>query len=251
MRRINKNQKNCNNNINKSQVLDNLSEEGFDVRLTLIQELIPIGLMAVNDILQQEVISLAGARYNRMKEKRDIVRWGRQQGSVYLQDTKVKIRVPRVRNRKTDKEVVLSNYRKLQEPLDGDKNLLVKVLNGLLCHKYSEAAQKVPEVPDWCIENNVVFVLGQTAHTPFREKASELIEKAKRLYSLKKEPIILYGECLYQADSWSIKRRIIFKVEYNENGAKMWFIVTNLRHTRKRFIYEIIYCGRGNMENYM
>ena len=146
MRKINKSQKNCNNNINKSSILDNLSEECFDVRLTLIQELIPIGLMAVNDILQQEVISLAGARYNRMKEKRDIVRWGRQQGSVYLQDTKVKIRVPRVRNRKTDKEVVLSNYRKLQEPLDGDKNLLVKVLNGLSCHKYSEAAQKVPEV---------------------------------------------------------------------------------------------------------
>ena len=146
MRKINKSQKNCNNNINKSSILDNLSEEGFDVRLTLIQELIPIGLMAVNDILQQEVISLAGARYNRMKEKRDIVRWGRQQGSVYLQDTKVKIRVPRVRNRKTDKEVVLSNYRKLQEPLEGDKNLLVKVLNGLSCHKYSEAAQKVPEV---------------------------------------------------------------------------------------------------------
>ena len=146
MRKINKNQKNCNNNINKSQVVDNLSEEGFDVGITLIQELIPIGLMAVNDILQQEVTKLAGARYNRMKEKRDIVRWGGQLGSVYLQDTKVKVRVPRVRNRKTDKEVVLSNYRKLQEPLDGDKNLLVKVLNGLSCHKYSEAAQKVPEV---------------------------------------------------------------------------------------------------------
>lgn len=146
MRKINKNQKNCNNNINNSQVLDNLSEEGFDVRITLIQELIPIGLMAVNDILQQEVTKLAGARYNRMKEKRDVVRWGSQQGSVYLQDTKVKVRVPRARNRKTDKEVVLSNYRKLQEPFDGDKNLLVKVLNGLSCHKYSEAAQKVPEV---------------------------------------------------------------------------------------------------------
>ena len=63
-----------------------------------------------------------------------------------MQDMKVKVRVPRVRNRETDKEVLLSTYRKLQEPLDGDKNLLVKVLNGLSCHKYCEAAQKVPEV---------------------------------------------------------------------------------------------------------
>ena len=66
--------------------------------------------MAVNDFLQQEVTKLAGARYNRIKEKRDIIHWGSQPGSVYLQDTKV------------------------------------KVLNGLSCHKYSEAAQKVPEI---------------------------------------------------------------------------------------------------------
>ena len=140
MKKIIKKRTNINSNIN------NLLEEGFDIRILLIQELIPIGLRAVNDILQQEVIQLAGTRYSHEKDKREVVRWGSQQGSVYLQDMKVKVRVPRVRNRKTDKEVVLSNYRKLQEPLDGDKNLLVKVLNGLSCHKYSEAAQKVPEV---------------------------------------------------------------------------------------------------------
>jgi len=140
MRKIIKKRTNINSNI------DNLLEEDFDICILLIQELIPIGLRAVNDILQQEVLQLAGSRYSRSKGNRSVVRWGSQPGSVYLQDMKVKVRVPRVRNRKTEKEVVLSNYRKLQEPLDGDKNLLVKVLNGLSCHKYSEAAQKVPEV---------------------------------------------------------------------------------------------------------
>jgi len=140
MRKIIKKRTNINSNI------DNLLEEDFDICISLIQELIPIGLRAVNDILQQEVLQLAGSRYSRSKGNRSVVRWGSQPGSVYLQDMKVKVRVPRVRNRKTEKEVVLSNYRKLQEPLDGDKNLLVKVLNGLSCHKYSEAAQKVPEV---------------------------------------------------------------------------------------------------------
>jgi len=146
MKKIIKSKKNCNKNINELEVSDNLAEESFDVRIALIQELIPIGLMAVNDILQNEVTQIAGPRYNRIKEKQDVVRWGAQQGSVYLQDTKVKVRVPRIRNRKTDKEVILSNYQKLQQPLEGDKNLLVKVLNGLSCHKYAEAAQKLPEV---------------------------------------------------------------------------------------------------------
>lgn len=146
MKKIIKRQKNCNTNINKQQVINNLSEEDFDVSIALIQELIPIGLMAVNDILQNEVTRLAGPRYSRRQGKRDIVRWGVQRGSVYLQDTKVKVRAPRIRNRKIDKEVILSNYRKLQQPLEYDKNLLVKVLNGLSCHKYREAAQKLPEV---------------------------------------------------------------------------------------------------------
>jgi len=140
MKKIIKKRININNNI------DNLLGEDFNIRISLIQELIPIGLMAVNDILQQEVIQLAGTRYSRGKDNREIVRWGSQQGSVYMQDMKVKVRVPRVRNKKTGKEVVLSNYHKLQEPLNGDKNLLAKVLNGLSCHKYSESAQEIPEV---------------------------------------------------------------------------------------------------------
>ena len=54
MRKILKKRTNINSNI------DNLLEEDFDICISLIQELIPIGLRAVNDILQQEVIQLAG-----------------------------------------------------------------------------------------------------------------------------------------------------------------------------------------------
>ena len=49
--------------------IDILLEEDFDICILLIQELIPIGLRAVNDILQQEVIQLAGTRYSRGQYK--------------------------------------------------------------------------------------------------------------------------------------------------------------------------------------
>ncbi len=70
----------------------------IDARAELIQALIPIGLEAVNDLLQQEVVSLVGARYSRSGGEGDYARWGRQQGSVYLGDQKVAVTVPRVRN---------------------------------------------------------------------------------------------------------------------------------------------------------
>ena len=38
---------------------------GLETRLSLIQALIPIGLEAVSDVLQQEVGQLAGVRYAR------------------------------------------------------------------------------------------------------------------------------------------------------------------------------------------
>ena len=38
---------------------------GLDSRVALIQALIPLGLEAVNELLQQEVTALAGARFQR------------------------------------------------------------------------------------------------------------------------------------------------------------------------------------------
>ncbi len=56
----------------------------IDARAELIQALIPIGLEAVNELLQQEVVSLVGARHSRGGGEGDYARWGRQQGSAHL-----------------------------------------------------------------------------------------------------------------------------------------------------------------------
>ncbi len=47
----------------------------IDARAELIQALIPIGLEAVNDLLQQEVVSLVGARYSRSGGERPCPNW--------------------------------------------------------------------------------------------------------------------------------------------------------------------------------
>ena len=82
----------------------------IDARAELIQALIPIGLEAVNELLQQEVVSLVGARYSRGGGQGDYARWGRQQGSVYLGDHKLAVTVPRVRDFHRGQEVPLASY---------------------------------------------------------------------------------------------------------------------------------------------
>src|SRR3972149_8571730 len=83
---------------------------GMDTRVAMIQALLPLGLKAVHEVLQEEVTQLAGARYCREGGQPGYARWGGQQGSVYLADQKVGVRVPRVRDTVRDAEGPLTTY---------------------------------------------------------------------------------------------------------------------------------------------
>lgn len=115
----------------------------IDVKVSMIQALIPLGLEAVNKNLQKEFLLLVGEKHARGKEN---LRWGSQGGSVYLYDQKVPVTVPRVRNKPRNSEVPLEFYQKMQTPyLDGEQ-AFKKLLNGLSTHNYQESSELVPEV---------------------------------------------------------------------------------------------------------
>lgn len=119
--------------------------EEIKLRVELIQMLIPIGLMHVNDLLQQEVEQLAGPRYARAGGVEGYVRWGRQGGSIYLADQKLPVQVPRVRDGRRKGEIELQAYRQLQQPREQDEGVLRRILAGLSCRNYRACAEAVPE----------------------------------------------------------------------------------------------------------
>lgn len=117
--------------------------DDLDIRIGLIQALIPAGLEKISEELQQEVEGLAGKKGKHGKAN---TRYGRQWGSVYLSDQKVPVEVPRVRNKTRNQEVPLESYHKMQQPYQADELVFKKLLNGLTMRKYSESAAIVPEV---------------------------------------------------------------------------------------------------------
>lgn len=133
--------------MHRRQVLEEMMKlneiNDIDVKVSMIQVLIPLGLEAVNENLQKEIMALAGKKHAHGKEN---VRWGKQGGSVYLLDQKVPVTVPRVRNKLRNTEMPLAYYQKLQEPYQGDEQVFKKLLNGLSTHKYRECAELIPEV---------------------------------------------------------------------------------------------------------
>ena len=118
----------------------------MDVRIEVIQALIPLGLLHVEEVLKSEVKALAGKRYQRGTERKKHVRYGSNPGSVRLGGQRIGIQVPRVRNQHSNKEIPLSSYQRFQEDSgEVEERLLARVLYGISCRDYEAAAGKVPE----------------------------------------------------------------------------------------------------------
>jgi hypothetical protein len=105
-----------------------------------------------------------------------------------------------------------------------------------------------PEIFTFCREHQVHYVLGLICRKPMREKAQMLMDQAQQLFEQTDKPVQLFGEFPYQANSWDTAQRVVFKAEYTGKGANTRFVVTDLTHTNRRFIYQKAYCGRGAME---
>jgi putative transposase len=118
--------------------------DDVDAKVAVIQELIPLGLQAVGEILEAEVTRLAGPWYGRTGGEPGHVRWSREQGSVYLLDQKLPITYQRVRDRRANVEVPLRPYQALQAPRTADAGLFRRILLGLSCRNYAACAEAVP-----------------------------------------------------------------------------------------------------------
>ncbi len=117
----------------------------LSARIAVIQALIPLGLMAVEDALHQEVERLAGPRYARHAGCPGHVRWSKERGSVCLLDQRIPLTYQRVRDRHRNTDVPLAPYVALQHPRQLDEGLLRRVLHGLSCRRYRECAETIPQ----------------------------------------------------------------------------------------------------------
>jgi hypothetical protein len=104
----------------------------------------------------------------------------------------------------------------------------------------------------WCEDNRVDFVFGLARNARLVEEiAVELLEAEAEASSTGK-PARRYKDFRYATlDSWSRRRRVIGKAEWTKGEANPRFIVTSLSQaeTNGPFLYEKVYCARGDMEN--
>ncbi len=100
----------------------------------------------------------------------------------------------------------------------------------------------------WCEKNGVFYVVGIPKNTVLLKASSSLRLLAEKRYNQTEKKQRFFGEMYYAAKTWKVKRRIIVKAEHLSKGANPRFIVTNLTND-SQWLYERLYCARGDMEN--
>lgn len=117
----------------------------MDAKAAIIQELIPLGLMHILEVIEEEVVSLAGDRYRR-NGRSSYDRWGKQQGSVYINDQRIPIMYQRVRDTRNNTEAPLKSYEIFQRPTGlADEKLLKRIVHGISCGNYRMCSEAIPE----------------------------------------------------------------------------------------------------------
>ncbi len=119
--------------------------EAFDVnsKVECIQALIPLGLMRIQELLEDEVCAVAGARDERKGARLPGRRHGSNPGSVRLAGQRHPLPIPRVQY-VGGGEMALQRLPHLRGTGKLDEVRLKRVLYGISCRNYEAAAAAVP-----------------------------------------------------------------------------------------------------------
>jgi hypothetical protein len=101
----------------------------------------------------------------------------------------------------------------------------------------------------WCEKNNVDYIVGIARNSRLEAEIAGILDDAQKEYEGTGGKSRIYRRFKYSAGTWhGNKRDVIGKAEYSEHGRNPRFVVTSLPGD-SAYLYEEVYCSRGNAEN--
>jgi hypothetical protein len=102
----------------------------------------------------------------------------------------------------------------------------------------------------WCEANGVDFLLGLARNERLAaEIASEIELAAAKSHCTGRAERRFRSFMWTTRESWSCPRRVVAKAEWTNGEANPRFVVTSLTREGPKYLYEKVYCARGEMEN--
>jgi hypothetical protein len=104
----------------------------------------------------------------------------------------------------------------------------------------------------WCEANGVHYLLGLAQNDRLNAEIKNELAQAKAKSQRTGKPARSFKEFMWMTRrSWSRERRVIAKAEFTDGEANPRFVVTSLKRAecKPKYLYEKVYCARGDMEN--
>lgn len=106
------------------------------------------------------------------------------------------------------------------------------------------------EAMDWCEQNDVRYIFGLSPNTAlaaqiFAKVDDVCVRRARANLDVVRD----YTETRYAAKSWSHPRRVVARIEATRKGLDARYVVTNIKYGAPAWLYDSLYCARGQAEN--
>ena len=102
----------------------------------------------------------------------------------------------------------------------------------------------------WCEANGIDFLLGLARNERLAAEIAAEIELAAAKSRCTGRPERRFRSFMWTTrESWSCPRRVVAKAEWTNGEANPRFVVTSLTREGPKYLYEKVYCARGEMEN--
>ena len=108
------------------------------------------------------------------------------------------------------------------------------------------------ELMAWCEANGVHFLFGMAKTDRLIAEIKAELEGAAAQSRRTGKPARRFKDFRWMTrSSWSCRRRVVAKAEWTKDEANPRFVVTSLTRAecKARYLYEKVYCARGDMEN--
>ena len=107
-----------------------------------------------------------------------------------------------------------------------------------------------PEVMAWCEVNSVSYILGLPGNNVVRRLVDVTADDICVRRAEAQLPVVRgYAETRYGAKSWKCTRRVAARIEATTKGLDIRYVVTNLQGGSAEWLYDTLYCARGQAEN--
>ena len=106
------------------------------------------------------------------------------------------------------------------------------------------------EAMDWCEQNRVHYIFGLSTNAVLAAQVfAKTDDVCVRRATGNLDVVRDYTETRYAAKSWLHLRRVVARIEATRKGLDVRYVVTNIKYGTAVWLYDSVYCARGQAEN--